>query len=91
MKDFFINNMEMIGIIGAFIIGLILPNPKIWRFGKNVGDKLPSKIAKELADKLDSFEQGLRGKEYKGDKTIVSNEQIKEETEKLKVDLGLKE
>lgn len=91
MKDFFINNMEMIGIIGAFIIGVLIPNPKVWRLGKVTGEKLPSKIAKELADKLDSFEQGLRGKEYNGDKTIVSNEQIKEETEKLKIDLGLKE
>lgn len=91
MKEIVMNNMEIIGIIAAFIIGLILPNPKIWKFGKNVGDKLPIKLKNELADKLDSFEQGLRGKEYNGNKNIVSNEQVKEETEKLKIDLGLKE
>lgn len=91
MKEFFINNMEFWGILGAFILGWILPNPRVWKIGKEVGDKLPEKLKKELADKLDSFEQGLRGKEYLGDKSIASNEQIKEETEKLKVDLGLKE
>lgn len=91
MKEIVMNNMEIIGIIAAFIIGLILPNPKIWKFGKNVGDKLPIKLKNELADKIDSFEQGLRGREYNGDKNIVSNEQVKEETEKLKIDLGLKE
>lgn len=91
MKEIIMNNMEIIGIIAAFIIGLILPNPKIWSFGKKVGNKLPTKLKNELADKLDSFEQGLRGKEYNGNKNIVSNEQVKEETEKLKIDLGLKE
>lgn len=91
MKEFLINNMEVIGVIAAFLIGLVLPNPRIWKFGKNVGDKLPRKLKNELADKLDSFEQGLRGKEYNGDKSIVSNEQAAEEAEKLKIDLGLKE
>ena len=89
MKDFIINNSEILVTIGVFFIGLFLPNPKIFSVGKKLGEKIPEKLRVELADKIDSFEQGLRCKEVDGDGSITSNEQISEGVSKLKVDLGL--
>lgn len=91
MKDFIMNNMELIGIIGGFLIGWFLPSPKVNKAGRVVGEKLPEKLKMELANKLDAFEQGLRGQEYNGDSNVVSNEQLSQSTEKLRVDLGLKD
>lgn len=91
MKDFIMNNSELIGIIAALVIGWFLPNPKVNLFGKKVGEKIPKKLREELADKIDSFEQGLRGQNVDGDDSITSNEQISEGVSKLKVDLGLEE
>ena len=42
-----------------------------------------------IADQIDSFEKGLRQQDINGDSSIVSNEQLLKETEKLKVNLGL--
>lgn len=89
MKEFLMNNMEIIGVVAAFILGLVLPNPKINRAGKKLGEKIPKKLAIELADKLDSLEQGLRWQTYLGNKSIISNEQLSEGMDKVKVDLGL--
>lgn len=91
MKEFIMNNMELIGIIGGFLIGWFLPNPKVHATGASIGEKLPEKLKIELANKLDAFEQGLRGQEYNGDSNIVSNEQLSQSTDKLRVDLGLKD
>lgn len=89
MKEFLMNNMEIIGVIAAFILGWVLPNPKVNQAGKKLGEKIPKKLAIELADKLDSLEQGLRGQTYLGNKSIISNEQLSEGMDKVKVDLGL--
>lgn len=91
MKDFIINNAEILGTVAVFFIGLFLPNPKIFSVGKKVGEKIPKKLREELADKIDSFEQGLRGQNVDGDRSLTSNEQISEGVSKLKVDLGLEE
>lgn len=91
MKDFLMNNTDFLITVGVFIIGLLLPNPKLNFFGKKVGEKIPTKLREELANKIDAFEQGLRGKNVNGDSSITSNEQITQEVDKLKIDLGLKE
>lgn len=77
-------------IMGAgVVIGLILPLPKIHLLGKTVGAKMPVKARKQLADMLDAFEQGLLQEEFEGDKNLISNKQLSEKTDKLRVDLGL--
>ena len=91
MKDFIINNAEILGTITVFLLAYFLPNPKIFSVGKKVGEKIPKKLREELADKIDSFEQGLRGQNVDGDGSLTSNEQINEGVSKLKVDLGLEE
>lgn len=91
MKDFFMNNTDFLITVVVFVVGLLLPNPKINSFGKKIGEKIPGKLKIELANKLDAFEQGLRGKNVNGDSSITSNEQITQEVDKLKIDLGLKE
>ena len=44
MKDFIINNAEILGTIAVFFIGLFLPNPKIF----SVGKKWEKKFLKNL-------------------------------------------
>lgn len=75
-------------IIGA-VIGSLLPKAKVHLLGKKVGEKLPKKTAIMIADLIDEFEQGLRNKEFKGNKNLISNEQLSEETKKLKINMGL--
>lgn len=91
MKEFFMEHIEFFGILGGFIIGWVLPNPKVNKAGISLGEKLPEKLKIEIANKLDAFEQGLRGQEYNGDSNIVSNEQLSQSTDKLRIDLGLKD
>lgn len=71
MEDFIKNNMELIGILGAFIIGWFLPNPKLKAIGAKIGAKLPGKLRNTLAEKIHSFEDGL--KESSDNENITDN------------------
>lgn len=83
MEDFIKNNMELIGILGAFIIGWFLPNPKLKAIGAKIGAKLPRKLRNTLAEKLHSFEDGLRVPENKADdKVNIDLEMGKSDSEK---------
>ena len=87
--EFLIEHKEIGYIIVGAIIGSLLPKAKVRFLGKKVREKLPTKTAIVLADLIDEFEQGLRNKEFKGNKNIISNEQLSEETKKLKINMGL--
>lgn len=89
MENFFIQHKDFLFVGLAFLIGALLPNKKVNLFGKKIGEKLPKQFSKVVADKLDSLEQGLRGIEFEGDKNIVSNQQVTDEINKVRVDLGL--
>lgn len=86
---FLLDNKELLFLIGGAIIGSLLPKAKVHLLGKKVGEKLPTKTAIMIADLIDEFEQGLRNKDFKGNKNIISNEQLSEETKKLKINMGL--
>lgn len=87
--NFLVEHKEIVLLIAGGIIGVILPKAKAHLLGKKVGEKIPGKVAIMLADQIDAFEKGLRNENYRGDKNLISNEQLSEKTEKLKVDLGL--
>lgn len=73
----------------TFLIAWLLPNPKIKWLGKKTGEKIPKKLAMTIKEKLDAFEEGLIEENINGNKDIISNEQLKEKSNKLKLDLGL--
>lgn len=87
--DFLLEHKELGFIIIGAVIGSLLPKAKVHLLGKKVGEKLPTKTAIMIADLIDEFEQGLRNKEFKGNKNLISNEQLSEETKKLKINMGL--
>lgn len=87
--DFLLEHKELWFIIIGAVIGSLLPKAKVHLLGKKVGEKLPTKTAIMIADLIDEFEQGLRNKDFKGNKNIISNEQLSEETKKLKINMGL--
>lgn len=87
--NFLVEHKEIVLLIAGGIIGIVLPKAKAHLLGKKVGEKIPKKVAIILADQIDAFEKGLRNENYQGDKNLISNEQLSEKTEKLKVDLGL--
>lgn len=87
--DFLLEHKELGFIIIGAVIGSLLPKAKVHLLGKKVGEKLPTKTAIMIADLIDEFEQGLRNKEFKGNKNVISNEQLSEETKKLKINMGL--
>lgn len=87
--NFLLEHKELWFIIIGAVIGSLLPKAKVYLLGKKVGEKLPKKTAIMIADLIDEFEQGLRNKDFKGNKNIISNEQLSEETKKLKINMGL--
>lgn len=89
--EFIQEHIEVICLLGGAIIGVLLPRAKTNLFGQKVGQKIPKKIAIMIADQIDSFEKGLRQQDVNGDSSIVTNEQLLKETEKLKVNLGLEQ
>ncbi|WP_332637982.1 hypothetical protein [Cetobacterium sp.] len=76
-------------LIAGVALGAFIPLAKVHLIGRTVGSKLPRKAAEQLADYLDAFEHGLRNKDYEGNKNIISNQQLSQETKKLKINLGL--
>lgn len=87
--NFLLEHKDIVLLIAGGIIGVVLPKAKAHLLGKKVGEKIPRKVAIMLADQIDAFEKGLRNENYRGDKNLISNEQLSEKTEKLKVNLGL--
>lgn len=87
--EFLVEHKEVILVGLGVIIGVFIPVAKTHLIGRKVGEKIPKKLAIAIADHLDAFEHGLRNEEYKGDKNLISNQQLSEKTEKLKIDLGL--
>lgn len=87
--EFLVEHKEVILVGLGVIIGAFIPVAKTHLIGRKVGEKIPKKLAIAIADHLDAFEHGLRSEEYKGDKNLISNQQLSEKTEKLKIDLGL--
>lgn len=83
MEDFLKNNMELIGILGAFIIGWFLPNPKLKAIGRKIGEKLPGKLRNTLAEKIHSFEDGLK------EETSDNENVMKNNANNLNIDLEL--
>lgn len=91
MLDFLKENSNLILPLVVFLFGWILPVPRFKLFGKQVGDQLPPKVRKMLAERLKAFQRGLEEADVKGDTNLVDNETVKNEMKKMKLDLGLKE
>ncbi|MGL4646634.1 MAG: hypothetical protein ACRDAG_01180 [Cetobacterium somerae] len=89
--EFLTEHKEAILVGIGFLIGIFLPLAKVHLVGKTIGQKIPKKIAIQIADYIDAFEHGLRNEEYQGDKNLISNQQLTDRTEKLKIDLGLEQ
>lgn len=87
--EFIQNHMELICLLGGAIIGVLLPKAKTHLLGRKVGEKIPKKVAIMIADQIDAFEKGLRNEDYRGDKNLISNDQLSKRTEKLILNLGL--
>lgn len=89
--NFAIEHKELIIAGECSLVCWLLPNPKLTWLGKKASSKIPPKVAKIIKEKLDAFEEGLIACEFDGNKNIIHNDQIKEKTEKLKIDLGLEQ
>jgi hypothetical protein len=87
--EFMMGHSELLFMVVGALIGLFLPIPSFEVFGVKIGGKIPSNIKKLLNERIDAFQDGLLKVNYGGDKNIVSNLQLEEETNKLKIDLGL--
>lgn len=89
--EFIQNHIELIYLLGGTVIGILLPKAKTHLIGKKIGEKIPKKLALAIADHLNAFEKGLRDENYRGDKNLISNDQLSQKKEKLMLDLGLEQ
>ena len=89
--EFLSGNATLLWPLGIFLVGWILPVPKFMLLGEKAGEHIPADVKKLLNDRIDAFQEGLLNENFRGDKTIVSNEQVFEAVQKVKLDLGLKE
>ena len=93
LKEAFINPWIW-SVIGGLVC-LILPSPVLKKAGDKAGDALEEvagEKARDIAyDMLHGFVEGVKRKDYKGDKNLISNNQMDEELDKYKVSLGLGE
>ena len=87
--NYIIEHKDILFLVLGAILGIVLPKAKTNLLGRKVGEKIPKKIAIMIADQIDSFEKGLRQQDVNGNLSIVSNDQLKKETENLKINLGL--
>lgn len=86
---FLLEYKEVLFLILGAIIGSFIPLAKVNFIGKTIGSKLPKKARIQLANYIDAFEKGLRNQDYRGDKNLITNNQLIEKTKILKSDLGL--
>ena len=89
--EFLIEYKEVIFVGIGVLIGAFIPVAKTHLIGRKVGEKIPKKLALAIADHLDAFEKGLRDENYRGDKNLISNNQLSQRKEKLMLDLGLEQ
>lgn len=89
--EFLIEHKEVIFIGLGVLIGTFIPVAKTHLIGRKVGEKIPKKLALAIADHLDAFEKGLRDENYRGDKNLISNNQLSQRKQKLMLDLGLEQ
>lgn len=89
--EFLIEHKEVIFVGLGVLIGAFIPVAKTHLIGRKVGEKIPKKLALAIADHLDAFEKGLRDENYRGDKNLISNNQLSQRKEKLMLDLGLEQ
>ena len=87
--EFLQENWGTLTPLVVFLVGWLLPNPKITGFGKEVGKKIPKSIRKLIAEKLDAFEQGLLDSEVEGNKDLTHNDTVRKLARGVKIDLGL--
>lgn len=91
MLDFLKEHFSSIWPFALLLIGWVLPTPKFKLFGKQIGEQIPPKLAKMIAERLRALESGLLAANFKGDINLVDNDTIKNELKKTKLDLDLKE
>lgn len=89
--EFFSQYGILITPLVIFLIGWVLPTPKFFKLGNKVAETIPPQFAKLIADRLKAFERGLLETNFRGDKNIVSNLQVKEGIKGFKMDLGLED
>ena len=75
----------------VFLVGLFLPIPKFTKYGKKSAESIPPVLAKLIADRLEAFKRGMLEESHQGDANIISNDQLINGVEKLKIDMGLDE
>lgn len=90
MKDFLLNNWQYITPLLTLIVGWLVPNDLLYSLGAKVRTKLPRDISKLIASKLDAFEHGLLDSKVEGNRNLIHNNDFKKDSDKLKIDLGLK-
>lgn len=87
--EFLGNNSAILGIVIGGLVGLFLPAPKFFQFGKKLNGKIPDSVVKIFNDRIDAFQDGLVNVEHEGRGDIISNEQLKKEANKLKKEIKL--
>ncbi len=75
----------------SILIAWLLPTPRFKQLGEKVGEQIPPKLAKILAERIKAFERGLETVSVNGDINLIDNKTLNKEIRKLNLDLGLKE
>lgn len=89
--EFFNQYSALVIPLVIFLVGWLLPAPKFFELGEKVAETIPPKLAELIAERLKAFERGLLEEEFQGNKSIISNLQVKEKMKGLKIDLGLED
>lgn len=91
LKEVFTNSW-ILSIIGG-IVCLLLPSPFLNKAGDKAGDaieELAGEKARDIAyDMLHGLVEGFKRENYKGDKNIISNDQMDKGLDKYKLSVGL--
>ncbi|ADO83800.1 hypothetical protein [Ilyobacter polytropus] len=88
----FLSKYGLVIFSGVVFLGVFFKfKKKAHQLGDNIGDRLPETVRKEMGEYIEAFAEGLKGENYDGDGNLVSNTQIDNAIQKVKIDLGLKE
>jgi len=91
MLDFLKDNIGVITPVIVFLVGWLLPPLRFNTIGLKLRNNVGKDIAKVAAERLDALEKGLLGQDVNGNSDLISNDQLKVEVNKMRIDLGLKE
>lgn len=87
--EFISSNIGVLSPVAALFIGILVPTDLFKILGVRIrtSGKIPRPILEIIVERLDAFEYGLLGEDFRGDNSIIGNSQLSNNIESLKKDL----